>query len=297
LGETPWEVDPFGNETKEDKIFGRGSSDMKGGVAAMLAAGMEVAKEAGRKAGITFVITAGEETGSQGAKHLAELGNVLGDAGALVVPEPTSNNLVLAHKGALWLKLTTHGVAAHGSMPEKGDNAIYKAMTAIEKLREYTFKGVSHPILGHPTLSVDTISGGAKINIIPDEATMEIDIRTVPGLTGDEVINDLKSAVGSEMDFETILNLDAVASDLSDEWIKGVADLLKKSLDSNDKSLGAPYFTDASFLTPAYNNTPTVILGPGEPAMAHKVNEYCHISKIQEAKEIYASIARMWCGL
>ena len=188
-------------------------------------------------------------------------------------------------------------MAAHGSMPEKGDNAIYKAMAAIEKMRGYQFGGVSHPILGLPTLNVGTISGGTKINMIPDEATMEIDIRMVPGLNGDRVIGDLKSIVGPEVAFQTILDLDAVASNITDAWIQGVAELLKKPLDPNNKSLGAPYFTDASFLTPAYGNIPTVILGPGEPAMAHKINEYCHIPKIKEVKDIYASIARIWCGI
>ena len=296
MGDTPWNMDPFGGETNEDKVFGRGSSDMKGGVAAMLVAGLEVAKASGRRAGITFVITAGEETGSQGALHLAELGNVLGEAGAMVIPEPTSNQLVIAHKGALWLKATTRGVAAHGSMPEKGDNAIYKAVEVIDKLRGFTFGGASHPILGHPTLNVGTIAGGTKINMIPDEAMLEIDIRMVPGQTGNRVIDDLKSTVGPEVAFQTILCLDAVASNLSDEWIQGVAELLKKPLDPRDESLGAPYFTDASILTPAYGNIPTVILGPGEPAMAHKTDEYCHISKIREAKDIFLSIARNWCA-
>jgi succinyl-diaminopimelate desuccinylase len=297
VGDIPWKMDPFAGETKEDLLFGRGSSDMKGGVAAMLVAGMEVAKESGRNAGITLVITAGEETGSQGAQHLARLGNVLGKAGAIVVPEPTSNRLVIAHKGALWLKATTRGVVAHGSMPEKGDNAIYKAVETIGKLRRVTFDGISHPILGHPTLNVGTIAGGTKINMIPGEAKMEIDIRMVPGQTGDSIIDGLKSIVGPEVAFQTILNLDAVTSNLSDEWIQSVAELLKKSLDPSDESLGVPYFTDASFLTPAYGNPPTVILGPGEPSIAHKIDEYCHISKIQVAKDIYASIARIWCGL
>jgi succinyl-diaminopimelate desuccinylase len=297
VGDIPWEKDPFGDDTDsdEDRIYGRGASDMKGGVASMLAAGLELATAADRRAGITFVVTSGEETGSQGAKYLAGLGGALGKAGALIIPEPTSNRLVIAHKGALWLRAKTSGVAAHGSMPEQGVNAIYKAVDAVDKLREVSFHGVSHSILGTPTLNVGRIFGGTKINMIPDEAVLEIDIRMVPGQTGERVIDELKTAVGPGVVFQTLLNLDPVASDLSDRWIQSVAELLGNNLDPADASLGAPYFTDASFLSPAYGNIPTLILGPGEPEMAHKKDEYCSISKIREAKNIFLSIARNWC--
>ncbi len=297
LGETPWHHDPFGAETDGDKLYGRGSTDMKGGVAAMVVAGLKLAKMGGRKAAITFVITAGEETGCTGATYLAGLDNVLGEAGAIVVGEPTSNELFVGHKGALWLEARTKGVAAHGSMPEEGENAIYKAAKAISQLESFSFAGVSHPILGRPTLSVGTISGGSKINIVPDKATIEIDIRIVPPQTGDQIMADLQSLLGGGVELTCTLNASAVASDPADQWIQDIFSLLDVPVTDSNNLRGATYFTDGSALAAAYGNPPTILLGPGEPEMCHKTDEYCYTAKIEEAAVMYLSIARHWCGV
>ena len=152
LGETEWRVDPFDGEIDGDKIYGRGASDMKGGLAAMVIAALSLADEPLGKAGMSLVITAGEESACQGAAYLAGLENVLGEAGALVVAEPTSNIPFLGHKGAMGLQVVATGITAHGSMPQEGVNAIYKAAEAVIKLRDYHFDTPSHPWLGSPTL-------------------------------------------------------------------------------------------------------------------------------------------------
>src|SRR5690606_32543740 len=108
----------------DGRLWGRGASDMKSGVAAFVVAAIEMASRLAGTPGIVLYITAGEETGSAGAFKLAERG-MRGEAGALVVAEPTSNRPLCGHKGALWLKAITHGVTAHGSMPEEGVNAVY----------------------------------------------------------------------------------------------------------------------------------------------------------------------------
>lgn len=295
LGEEPWRVDPLSGETDGDLVYGRGSSDMKGGVAAIVSAGLELSTIVGRQAGVTLVLTGGEETGCLGATHLAALGDALGTAGALVVAEPTSNELFIGHKGALWLQAQTRGIAAHGSMPEEGENAIYKAAEAVGKLQAFQFGVDPHSLLGSPTLNVGTIRGGTKINIVPDRATLQVDIRTVPGRTGDQILEGLQSALGPEVALEVLLNLDAVASDPADGWIQQVISLLGECSGENPTPRGATYFTDAAVLTPAYGHPPTVILGPGEATMAHKVDEYCRIFKLRQAKEIYLAIARAWC--
>lgn len=295
LGGIPWKRDPFYGEIDGGRLYGRGSSDMKGGVASMVAAGLEISKMKELRAGITFVITAGEETGSQGAEHLAGLDQVLGKAGAVVVAEPTSNELFIGHKGALWIEATTRGVAAHGSMPDQGENAIYKAADAAIRLRAFRFGNITHPLLGSPTLNVGMISGGTKINIVPDHAVLQIDIRTVPGQTVDSITARLRSALESDVEFRTILKLDPVATDPSDPWVREIVSLLEEIKGAAVEPRGAAYFTDAGVLTPAYDHVPTVILGPGDPAMAHKVDEYCLISRLLQAKEIYLALARRWC--
>ena len=106
--------------------------------------------------------------------------DVLGKVGGLVVAEPTSNEVFVGHKGALWLELSAKGIAAHGSMPEKGVSAIYHLVDAIVKLRDFEFDCPTHEFLGAPTLNVGTITGGTKINVVPDSAVAQVDIRKNP---------------------------------------------------------------------------------------------------------------------
>ncbi|MBW2127010.1 MAG: peptidase dimerization domain-containing protein, partial [Deltaproteobacteria bacterium] len=129
---------------------------------------------------LCLVFTAGEETFCQGARHLAGVTGALPKAGAMVVCEPTSNRPLVGHRGAIHLEVQTKGISAHASMPELGENAIYKAAEAALKLRELDFGLPAHPLLGKPTLNVGTISGGVNINSIPDQATMGVDIRIIP---------------------------------------------------------------------------------------------------------------------
>lgn len=295
LGAVDWSKDPFNGETEGDRLFGRGTTDMKGGVAAMVGAALALAKRPHRKAGIVLVLTAAEETGCLGAAHLAQAGNILGKAGAIVVGEPTSNYPLIGHKGILWLEACTHGVTAHGSMPEKGDNAIYKAARAISKLETYQFDAKAHPILGNPTLNVGTISGGLNINSVPDLTKILIDIRTIPGQDNGAIHQHLQKHLGDEVEITRVMDAISIASDPEDEWMQKVFEIVAPHVKENLEPRAATYSTDATFLTPAYGNPPTVILGPGEPALAHKTDEFCHISKLEESQEIYLKIAEQWC--
>ena len=294
LGAKRWSKDPFKGEVDGDKLYGRGSSDMKSGVAAMIVASLRLAKMSKGKAPMTLVITAGEETGSQGAAYLSNLGNVLGKSGAIVVGEPTSNYPLVGHKGSLWLEIQTTGVTAHGSMPEKGVNAIYKAVEAVTKLQKFDFNVPPHPFLGKPTLNVGTIAGGLNINSVPDRATIGVDIRTIPGLNNNDVYEKLQSYLGEEVKLRRVVDVDSVTADPQDDWIQEVFAILESILKERPEPRGVAYFTDASILTPAFGNPPTVILGPGEPDMAHKTDEFCYISKIEEAAQAYLEIATKW---
>lgn len=295
LGDSEWTRDPFSGEVDGDRLYGRGASDMKGGVSACVVSALEIARYPDRKADILLLMTAGEETGSEGAAYVASLDGVLGKAGGLVIAEPTSNRLFIGHKGALWLELKTRGLAAHGSMPEEGINAIYTAAEAILKLKEIDLGYPPHPVLGSGTLNVGKIAGGTKINIVPDQALIHVDIRTVPGRTSDETIGYLTNILGPEVEINTLLDFDAVATDPDNEWIQEVSSIVSSHSGMPAAPKGLPYFTDAAVLTPAFNGVPTVILGPGQAEMAHKTDEFCLIPRLLEAVEIYTAISRRWC--
>ena len=294
LGAAPWSVDPFSGEMSDGKLYGRGTSDMKSGVAAFVLACTQLARELAGGPGVVLVITAGEETGCEGAYHMARLGNVLGKAGAIVVAEPTYNMPMIGHKGAIWLKARTTGITAHGSMPEKGDNAVYKAARVISKLEDFDFNIARDEILGKPTLNVGTVHGGLNVNSVPDAAEVGIDIRTTPGQDHNKIQTDLAVYLGEHVSLDAFVNVGGVLSDPNNEWLMDVFDVMSGILGERAEVKTAPYFTDASALTPAYGGVPTVILGPGETAMAHQTDEYCVVERIGQAVEAYIEIAKRW---
>jgi succinyl-diaminopimelate desuccinylase len=287
LGGAPWSVEPFG-ELRDGRLYGRGSSDMKGGVAAIVVAAERVAALGAGEAGLELVLCAGEETGCEGARHLAETG-ALGRAGAVLVAEPTGGVPHVAHKGVLWVRARTEGVSAHGSSPHLGRNAIYPLAAAVAALAEVRLEASEHPLLGSPTLNVGTISGGTVVNVVPDRAEARIDIRTVPGMATEAVLDALRAAGGPDVEFESVLDLAPVASDPEDPWVRSVLDGVEPA--------GLAYFTDAAALTPAYGSPPTVIWGPGEAAQAHQTDEWASAASVEAAAESFFDVARRWCGV
>ena len=298
LGGAPWTRDPFSGETAGGRLYGRGSSDMKSGVAALVAAAVELAPRLAGSPGLELVITAGEEVGCEGAAYLAGLTGALGRAGAIVVAEPTGNLPMVGHKGALWLRISATGVTAHGSMPERGVNAIYKIARAVSKLERFSFGVAPHPVLGSPTLNVGTITGGLNVNSVPDAASINVDIRTIPEQKNSELTERIADYLGDEVTVApAAINAQGVWTEPEDPWMREVFQLTAPLHGGTVPVRAAPYFTDASALNTAYGGPPTVILGPGELEMAHKTDEYCVEEKIRQAVALYTELARRWCSL
>ncbi|KAA9158214.1 M20 family metallopeptidase [Amycolatopsis acidicola] len=293
LGAAEWQHSPFG-ELDGDRLYGRGTSDMKGGVAAIVTAATALAGKTPKRAGVRLVLTAAEETGSHGARYVAD--SVLdGPSGPLVIAEPTANSVVHGHKGALWLELLATGVTAHGSTPELGENAIYRLARAVTALEGYRFDAGPHPILGAPTLNVGTISGGLNTNSVPDRAVATVDVRTIAGQNHAELAEALARVAG--LDLRTLVDLPSVWTDPGDEWAASVAETVRSVTGESGEPRAATFFTDASVLTPALGSVPTVICGPGEPAQAHVTDEWCALGRLAESAEIFTLICRDWCGL
>ena len=175
----------------------------------------------------------------------------------MLVAEPTGGVPHVAHKGVLWARASTEGVAAHGSAPHLGRNAIYPLAAAVAAIADVTFDTAPHPLLGEPTLNVGTIAGGVSANVVPDRAEALIDVRTVPGLTGAAVLERLQSAAGPEVTLEPLIDLGPVATDPDDPWLRTVFDIAPA------EPRGLAYFTDAAALTPAYGDSADRHLGPG----------------------------------
>ena len=292
LGSRKWSRDPFAGEADGDKLYGRGVSDMKAGVAAILLAARSFSSKLAGTPGIVIVLTAGEEGGCVGSAQLAKT-QLLGKAGAMVVGEPTSNYPLVGHKGSLKFHARFKGVSAHGSMPELGVNAIYKAAKAIGKLEGFDFAVKPHAVMGKPTLNVGIMEGGNTVNAVPDAASFGVDIRTVPGMDHEAVLSKLRSLLG-EAELEVFSNLKPVWTAPDEEWIQRVFEICKPYLGEAPSARTAPYMTDAANLLKVYAGAPTVVLGPGEAAMAHQTDEYASMERIRQSVAIYEALIRDW---
>lgn len=294
LGRAEWSRDPLAGEIDGDRLYGRGTSDMKCGVAAIVVAAERVAALGAGHAPLELVLCAAEETGCEGALHVASTPGALSRAGAVLVAEPTSNYPCTAHKGVVWLDAHTRGRTAHGSMPELGENAVYAMARAISALEAFELPRVGHALLGDPTLSVGTVSGGMNINSVPDAATAGIDIRTVPGVSEDEAVEAVAAVLGDAVRLTERVKLPPVVTDPDDPWVTEVFDVMGALIGETPAPRGLAYFTDASALTPAYGGPPTIICGPGDASQAHQTDEHCSIARLEAAAEGFFEIARRW---
>ncbi|MFX0545827.1 M20 family metallopeptidase [Roseovarius sp. S1116L3] len=291
LGQAKWSVDPFAGEEKDGKLYGRGTTDMKSGVAAFVVAALRLAEIQPRRAEIQLIVTSGEETGCEGAAALAESG-LLDKAAALVIAEPTDNRALCGHKGALWMNLVHDGVTAHGSMPDKGKNAIFAAVESIERLRGHDFGIKPHQVMGGPTLNVGNMSAGLNVNSVPDLARVGVDIRSVVGQTNAEIRADLQRLLGDEVRMEPLTDMDNVYTDFEDPWLASAFDVAEQILGTEREVATATYFTDASVLKPAMGNPPTLIMGPGAMSMAHQTDEYCEIARLDPCIDVFERLGR-----
>jgi succinyl-diaminopimelate desuccinylase len=288
-----WSVDPFGAEILDGRLHGRGSSDAKGPMAAALEA-VEVLKEAGfRPAGtLELELVADEETmGFNGTGHLVERKIISPDIA--IVGEPTSLRVVRAQRGACWYRITTHGIAAHGSAPERGVNAVLHMSELVLRLQE-TLPDISHPVLGGPTLSVGTIRGGEKVNIIPATCVAEVDRRTVPGETTDSVQETVEEAISLAR--ERFPDLKATAEILFHSLpfevaaeapvVRAVATAVGDATGSPPELIGFRGASDARFLFEA--GADVVLCGPGDIKLAHTARESIDLDELEKGALVYA---------
>jgi len=289
-GKKIWSVDPFAGEVSDGRIWGRGSSDMKGGLAAMVMASIAAFREASTSGGIRIIFTAAEEPGCLGVSKLAGDNTLPGGASAIIVGEPTACLPATAHKGAIYLKAVTSGKTAHSSMPELGINAIYKAAEAITKIRDFEFEAEKDPLLGYPTINVGRIKGGKNINSVPDHAEFTIDVRTTTRVDHKDILERLNEELGDDIWIKNLVDLKPVFTPSTDPFVRLVYDVCGVSGTTAGFPKALSYMTDGAVLQEYYGGVPVVILGPGQPEMAHQTDEYCEISKLERSVELYKSI-------
>jgi succinyl-diaminopimelate desuccinylase len=300
-----WHHPPYEARVVENRIYGRGTADMKGGIASALEAAAILARMGEEPKGkLVFILSADEETSSRlGMDYLTEKGIIHeGSGDAAIVGEPTGLDVVIAERGYVWLKISTIGRSAHGSTPELGINAIEKMSRVVSKLASMKLKG-NHPILGKPTHNIGTIEGGTKVNVVADSCVIRIDRRTLPGENAEKVREDYEQVVerlqqeDEELQAEVEMFDYANASEISleEEVVKLAQQAVASVTEENPILGGLSAASDARFLINRCG-IPTIICGPGSLKQAHAVDEYTTVQQIVDAAKVYAFIISEFLG-
>ena len=294
--ESHWTHPPLSAQVEGDIMYGRGTSDMKGGLVAMILAAKEVLKRPEKpKQNIYFCFTADEEVGGMGVQSMVKQGT-FDDVGEILIPEPTDERLGTCEKGALWLRIRAHGALSHGSRPEVGINAIELLLELKETLQAYilNISGETHPLLNKTTVALTKLNGGVLTNVIPDTAEMELDIRTLPAVSHEEIIKAVKEMMrkletGDErIHFElTEINNRAPVQTPDNSAILGRMQDILREHGKDGEPRGLYYYTDMSQIGPFYN-CPFLIFGPGDDKQAHQLDEHVRLSSVARMAQIYA---------
>jgi succinyl-diaminopimelate desuccinylase len=292
-----WKYPPFEGRLSKGRIYGRGASDMKSGIASFIHAlsTIERSKIRLRQGAVVLHLVSDEEShGHQGTGFLSQQRGIRGDA--VLVGEPTDLQPVIAQKGALWLRISTLGKSAHGSRPHLGVNAVEKMMKVMERLSSIRLEK-EHPLLGKPSLSIGTIRGGTKINVVPDRCEIEVDRRMVPGEKKEEVLKQMEETLDSlcpqdpffQYRMEEIDFAEPSEVDPEEEIVKVSVEAIQNVTGKRPLLRVFSGFTDSRF----YINQchiPTLIFGPGGVDQSHATDESVEVDALVQAAHIYGLI-------
>jgi succinyl-diaminopimelate desuccinylase len=291
-GEATWKHPAFGAVESDGKIYGRGSADMKGGIAAVVTAIRRVVNSGTKLRGdIVFLAAAGEETDSCGARRFVGDCGGLPELAGVVIPEPTDFAVVTAHRGMLWLEVTTKGKAAHSSTPQLGVNAIASMRLILNELDNYEIVAEPHKLLGECSMSINTIGGGKALNVVPDKCSVGIDIRTLPAQNHQDIIADLKKILTRlksenppfDAEVSVLRQMQPLETDCGCNFVRDFCSCL-----GADETKAVGFTTDGPHF--ASLGVPVVVFGPGKPQLCHKPDEYIDIRDVEKAAKHYENI-------
>lgn len=265
--------DPFFPSIEDGKIYGLGSNDAGGALVSLLTCFMNFYSLKDLKYNLLFAATAEEEiSGRNGIEKIIPL---LGKIDFAIVGEPTHMQMAISEKGLLVLDCVVHGVAGHTAR-EEGENAIYKAMKDLEWFRSYEFERVSD-LLGKVKMTVSIIEAGSQHNVVPDECTFTVDVRTTDEYSNEEIIEIIQKHVSCEVVPRSVR--------LNSSSIEVSHPIVQAGISVGRQMYGSPTLSDQALMF-----FPSVKIGPGDSARSHTADEYIYIHEIEEAIELYTEM-------
>ncbi|WP_168735902.1 M20 family metallopeptidase [Cohnella fermenti] len=294
---------------REGRMYGRGSVDMKGALAAMVSVLIAFSRTGiGLSGELMLAATVGEETYSPGAYKLASAKR---PADYAIVGEPTELRIGIAHKGVAWYEAVFEGKSVHGSVPQSGVNAVYHAARWIERLRGEHLPELSrrrHPLLGSPTLNIGVIEGGTRPVIVPGLCKVLFERRLIPGESADTALEELRDTLAKAGQGEegwrarvtTMDNFHGVPhgpldTPASSRIVLALREAAEQLGITSVEPAGLPFWTDGALIGAA--GTETVVCGPGRIEEAHSDLEYVELEQLRQAFLLYSAAACRICGV